>query len=334
MVLIILIGLVTSFPALVNRMSAATQRPGSDFAEVRFLDSNHGWILSHRGNMTAILRTRDSGRTWQAASVSDTVIRVSFASDRLGWAVGAEGTVLFTDDGGETWNAQTSNTSETLYDLCIIDKNRVWASGNHGTLLTTGDGGKSWAVRNVGLDVALTGIAFVGDERGWAIGYGAVLSTIDGGLNWKSESSGEWKQLSSIRFANENIGWIATAGTAILKTSDGGATWREQVVPGTGRVAISFVDSQHGWAVMSKGASTSYKLGSKFGPESVVLLTHDGGESWHKLLGLKSNSINRAWIADIFFLDRSHGWAVGADGLFLVSIDGGRHWKRAYPQTR
>jgi photosystem II stability/assembly factor-like uncharacterized protein len=303
-----------------------------DFTDVHFSDTKHGWILSHTGEKTFVLRTVDSGKTWQSQPVSDLLMRIKFADSNIGWGVGAKGTILRTSDGGRTWETQQSGTTNALYDLFITDHDHVWVSGNHGALLKTDNGGESWVVRNVGADMALTGISFVGVERGWVIGYGAIFSTTDGGITWKRQSSGEWKQLSGVLFTDEKAGWINTMGTSFLKTVDGGMSWQEIVIPGIGtRAIMSFVDSHHGWIALSKGGSTG---SNKPYPESTVLITRDGGKAWKKVFHLTSKRGNRAWIFDIFFLDESNGWAVGSDGLYLRTTDGGEHWEKKYlPRT-
>jgi photosystem II stability/assembly factor-like uncharacterized protein len=327
--LLFLAAMTTSCSALL--FAGAAHKTDRELTQIYFADSKHGWVLGHGDNQTVLLRTLDSGNTWAANSISDLVIKIKFVDVSNGWAIGAKGTIFFTSDGGETWSKQDSGSSETLYDLHIIDRSHVWVSGNHGTLLLTENGGNTWVRRKVDLDVALTGVAFAGTNRGWAIGYETILATKDGGLTWKAQSSGEWKQLSSIAFVNENCGWIATVGSSLLRTRNGGATWEEIVVPGIGRAAMSFVDSEYGWVSLSKGSSTAYQQPSPLlGPESKVLATNDGGNRWKELLLIKTEDKRRAWIFDLFFLDRMNGWAVGSDGLFLKTIDGGKHWETKY----
>lgn len=319
-----------SSTAGVFSSGATAQTPGLNLVEVHFSDPMHGWILSHTANETFVFRTIDSGKTWQAKSESDLLIKLRFANAQLGWAVGAKGTIVLTSDGGHTWQAQKSGSTETLYDLFILDCTHVWVSGNKGTLLSTDDGGKHWLTHNVGLDIALSGVTFVG-RNGWAIGYGAIFSTTDGGQTWTTQGSGEWKQLSSIALANNYVGWITTAGSSILRTLDGGTTWQELVVPGAGKASISFIDPQNGWAALSRGGSTGSSKGpNTLYPESSVLVTQDGGNTWEKIYHLKSRRNFTSWISDIFFLNRANGWAVGGDGLYLRTVDGGRHWEESY----
>src|SRR5215469_5663383 len=59
-------------------------------------------------------------------------------------AVGDFGTILRTTDGGASWAAQTSGTTNVLLGLSFVDVNTGWAVGEAGTILQTTDGGASW----------------------------------------------------------------------------------------------------------------------------------------------------------------------------------------------
>jgi photosystem II stability/assembly factor-like uncharacterized protein len=66
--------------------------------------------------------------------VKQSLINVAFANEREGWAVGWEGTILRTQDGGQTWVEQESGTRENLYGISV-KKNRVWVVGAKGLVL-------------------------------------------------------------------------------------------------------------------------------------------------------------------------------------------------------
>jgi photosystem II stability/assembly factor-like uncharacterized protein len=65
---------------------------------------------------------------------------VSFIDANTGTAVGWEGTILRTTDGGATWTAQESCTTNLLYGVSFTDANTGTAVGQFGTILRT-DGG-------------------------------------------------------------------------------------------------------------------------------------------------------------------------------------------------
>jgi photosystem II stability/assembly factor-like uncharacterized protein len=60
---------------------------------------------------------------------------VAFVSDSHGWAVGASSTILATTNGGTTWTAQPSGTSQRLWGVVFVSDSHGWAVGESGTIL-------------------------------------------------------------------------------------------------------------------------------------------------------------------------------------------------------
>jgi hypothetical protein len=86
-----------------------------------------------------------TGARWTLASAgaSKQLYGVSFGDDMVGYAVGIDGTgaVLRSDNGGGSWQVQTSNSQFRLNDVFFIDAQRGWAVGNNGTIIHTARGG-------------------------------------------------------------------------------------------------------------------------------------------------------------------------------------------------
>jgi photosystem II stability/assembly factor-like uncharacterized protein len=152
-----------------------------------FLDAQRGWVV---GAGATLLYTTDDGVSWregvfvaptsqpamQAASLSSLRVNaVSFADARRGWAVGAGGVVLSTNDGGRTWRVQMSGTESDLFDVKFFDEREGWAVGADGTAIHTADGGATWRAEQTGTPHALERLSFVGRARGWAAGFGGTI---------------------------------------------------------------------------------------------------------------------------------------------------------------
>src|SRR5918911_5069311 len=147
---------------------------------------------------------------------------VRFAADKLtGWAVGADGVILHTSDGGFRWEAQKTPAVVPLYGLYVRDARRAVAVGARGVVLTTDDGGGRWTLRpSDGKKQAknapavreganhLFGVAFAPDAlHGWAVGsYGEILKTADGGRTWTMQASGVRAHLYSVACADASDG--------------------------------------------------------------------------------------------------------------------------------
>ena len=316
---------------LIICSGAFTQVKGPAFTGVSFLDSSNGWIISSGRDSAFVLRSTDSGRTWKWSSIPNTTFKVRFVNPRTGWAVGANGSILRSIDGGATWRVQQSGTDETLYDVFAVDQNHAWAVGRNGIVLKTENGGETWTSRKLEFDVALTSVYFVNEKKGWATGYGVILSSEDGGATWSSRYNGDWKQLGGSVFANDKTGWVTTGSPTILHTRNAGKSWGELQLPGIGWAQVSFVDPLRGWAAVSRGGTSAYTPGSNEpGPSSSILRTVNGGRTWVKQLSIMTTKKHGGWISGISFADNLNGWAVGGGGLILNTTDGGRHWRSRY----
>ncbi|HEV3469974.1 MAG TPA: hypothetical protein VG148_11680, partial [Pyrinomonadaceae bacterium] len=146
-----------------------------------------------------------SARAWlwqNPLPQGNAIFAVRFAADkRTGWAVGADGVILHTGDGGFRWEEQHSGTAVPLYGLSVLDARTAVAVGSRGQVLTTSNGGDRWAARETGVKDHLFSVAFAPAAKGtsgqddaaegWAVGsYGQIIKTSDGGRTWSAQKSG------------------------------------------------------------------------------------------------------------------------------------------------
>ena len=82
---------------------------------------------------------------------------------RSGWAVGWEGAILHTEDGGKTWQKQNSGSANLLQSVAFVSAQSGWAVGAEGEILHTEDGGKTWQKNIVPLN-GLESVTF-GDRK-------------------------------------------------------------------------------------------------------------------------------------------------------------------------
>lgn len=261
--------------------------------QVVALDANNCWVVGNRvDGFGLILRTTDGGTTWtrqgSPASIPDTDILKIYALDKeTAWAVGSSMTILFTDDGGNTWsNKVTADVPDVLLQgVYALDKNNVWVtgfnSGGRETILRTTNGGASWI--NKGgpeqifpdtpslymLDVSVANGGAI-----WACGNGyTVLRSIDNGDNWSRTypSRGLYDANSIYGFDADNA-WVVTDSDGIYRTTDGGITWTHQPLEHTNSYLLSLcvLDTQVAWA---SGHNSS---------QGVIHHTADGGVTWNK----------------------------------------------------
>ncbi len=243
------------------------------------------------------------------------------ADGQRGWAVGSNGTILATGNGGANWQVQMSATKSLFRSVAFsADGQRAWAVGDRGTILATSNGGINWQAQTSGTTSWLESVTLSADgQRGWAVGEdGTVLATRDGGATWLAQTSGTKSSLLSVALsADGQRGWVVGTGGTILATRDGGATWQAQTSGITSRLqsVASSPDGQRGWAV---------------GQDGTMLATRDGGATWQA-----QTSGTKSWLQSVALsADGQRGWAVGDDGTMLATRDGGATWQARTSGTK
>ncbi|MBI4751217.1 MAG: SPOR domain-containing protein [Acidobacteria bacterium] len=247
-----------------------------------------------------------TGWVRQYPTLRSDLTRVFFVDPARGWTAGIQGTVLSTEDGGETWNSQSVGVRGTVNDLFFIDRLRGWAliGGTLGTqardlrdeqvLVKTEDGGKTWQ-RLAEMD-ALS-VHFVSPHIGYAAGnYGALLKTENGGKTWARCGSLEATLNKSVKLQDAIFSFTR----------------------------VKFLDSQTGWAIGNYYGTGSVQAGGLFS-------THDGGLTWEK--ANVSLTASRAELMNVHFFDKLHGSLTAetyqGDSRYLTQFqtaDGGKTW--------
>ena len=154
------------------------------------------------------------------------LVCVNFSNINTGCAVGVNGTILKTTNGGNLWTIQNSGTSNDLSSVYFTDANTGYAVGDSGIILKTTDGGTNWLIQNSGTSNWLGSVVFSDANTGYVVGaQGTILKTINAGLTWTIQNSGSSNVLKSVYFHDTNTGYAVGFGGTILKTMNGGLNW-------------------------------------------------------------------------------------------------------------
>lgn len=123
--------------------------------------------------------------------------------------------------------------------------------------------------------------------------------------------------LFTVRFNDENNGLISGLGGMVLKTEDGGRTWRYEDI---GRKQALFsVQPLHKKAIV-------------VGEKGLMRVSSDSGASWS--FPASGFPTIFTFMRDIgFSASERVGFIVGQDGLILRSEDGGINWTQVLPGT-
>jgi len=269
---------------------------------------------------------------------------VYFINENVGWIVGNNATIAYTEDGGTTWINQDVNLDKT-YNFTrayFNDVQKGWVIGGpvgigvrvSSIILHTEDNGMTWKhQRRIDLEY-LEDIDFVNADDGWVAGFaydenrnkmsGIILRTSDSGNSWKIQLKADDITFSGVDFVNSMEGWTIGYSNVdnkdiIFHTFDGGNTWKEQAsFPGVRIYDLYFVDSKSGWLV-----------------GNTILHTNDGGVTWNPqtdgINEANENNILFNWfLKKVYFLNNKQGWIACNMGKahLLYTKDGGNTWDR------
>jgi photosystem II stability/assembly factor-like uncharacterized protein len=252
--------------------------------------------------------TRDDGANWTVLTPARSYIN-GVVSDNRGRfvAVGANGTIIRSSDGGASWEPMASGSEEILQSVAWDDAGLFVAVGGNGTILSSSDGGDTWQAGNSGTTDALLSVAT--DREGtWVAGgpQGLIVYSHDGATTWAIASTGMGGHVNGLTYVADGR-WVAVGllGKAAYST-DGGRTWTVSNAPT--RKTLE--------AVASDGANVV-----AVGWDGAVVRSQDGGETW--TAGESGTT------------QRLRGLALGRDGALVavgwrgtaaLSNDGGASW--------
>jgi len=163
-----------------------------------------------------------------------------------GVAVGAGGTILFTEQGasgfGTAFVVADSNTTNNLHGVGS-NQDTFIAVGDAGTILRSTNG-ETWSgAGTASVTTRLNDVYF--DDNQWiAVGAaGTIIQSTDNGLNWSIVSSGSTFNLNSVYYA-DNV-WVAVGQTGMVMNSVDGTTWYKKFIGvGTDYNGLAYVDQQ------------------------------------------------------------------------------------------
>lgn len=286
-----------------------------------FFNRETGWALGKAlveekkgifASYPLILRTVDSGRTWdshilQDADMKDVALNdVFFTDSRHGWAVGFPGVLLKSDDGGETWEIKARNMNLThkssqvsFESVFFIDPKTGWVCAQEGLVQMTQDGGITWSAQSCGEVLNLKRIFFITKEKGWVTGDGgSIFYTEDGGRNWQTQF--ETKQPNfyfyDLYFSDFNNGWAIGGEGRLFRTTDGGRNWD---------LECTFIEEK-------------------------ITNFNTGGKTWHSFLNRlvsptdHQKSFSNNWMISVAGKEPLVLWVAGEkEGLFTYPARGG-----------
>lgn len=278
----------------------------------------------------------------QATGVTARLRGISAVSARVAWASGADGALLRTENGGQSWTKLAPPAGAEKLDFRDLDaiSDRVAyalsiGSGETSRIYKTTDGGASWTLQFANTDpkVFLDAMAFRDANHGFAFsdsvdGQFVILATANG-RTWEripadrlpparpGEGAFAASGTNVAVFGRSHI-WIGTTASRVLRSTDGGRTWSVAQTPiatgnATGIFSVAFKDANNGVVV-----GGDYTKESQAGDNAAF--TTDGGVTWTLAKGISGFRSVAAWLPGTRSM-----LAIGPSGADW-STDDGRSW--------
>lgn len=259
----------------------------------------------------------------------DAAIRsVQFVDEREGWAVGDDGAIWHSIDGGLNWEPQTSGVRASLRGVHFLTPYTGWIVGrvelpggnSRGVVLATTDGGLKWDLLSTNAVPGLNCVKFFSERSGVAAGDGSdafptgVFTTLDGGRSWKHMPG------------KRCPGWYA-ADFSDAETGALGGPWSQLATVREGFFGASEVDPLGGRSI--RGLKLNGQFAVAVGQGGLILTSSkSAGMKWGFGVPEMPKEVLAACDFNAVTTHGKHIWVVGRPGTFVLhSPDLGQSWE-------
>ncbi len=256
---------------------------------------------------------------------------VQFVDDKEGWAVGDEGVIWHSIDGGKNWERQPTGVRASLRSVYFFPEAPTigWAvgreelpngAGSSGVLLFTDDGGWKWRRVLLNTMPGLNFVRFLDAKTGYVAGDGSdqlptgLFVTKDSGRSWQPVQGPRCPSWLAADFADK--GDLALAGS-----------WNRLATYHGERLGLADVESLGGRNV--RGLHMTAKRGVAVGQGGLVLLSSsNSGASWGFANLKLPHEVRDTWDFHAVHGVGNHFWVAGRPGSVLLhSPDLGENWE-------
>jgi hypothetical protein len=103
--------------------------------------------------------------------------------------------------------------------------------------------------------------------EGWRVGRQGLIQKAGANGTWVTQTSGVDTNLLDIAFPTPSVGWVVGESGTVLRTTDGGATWKRISIPTRADLVLVVASAELSAQVVTRDGRT--------------LTTTDGGKSWN-----------------------------------------------------
>ena len=292
------------------------------------VQGNEAWVV---GNGGVLLYSNNQGATWNPKPVPVfDISEIEFApgQNQIGWASGVsvnagveDERIYRTTDGGNTWTPVTTIAGSD-FDLQRARHTQNPVLGLDGlavTALGVGDSSHAWV--GGGADLKNEGNYYDAPADKITRSSWFVWRTADG-VNWQHLIGGFYPWYYNIAAVTTQIAYLTGQDMVVLKTTDGGVTWRElanELRAGPGMadaVANHRGDILHGVSCAPGDPNDCHVSGRR----GILAHTTDGGATWTS----ESPANYGGSLYDLNMTAKTSGVALGRGAHFYSG--NGRQW--------
>mgnify|MGYP006146740269 CR=1 FL=1 len=265
-----------------------------------------------------------TGQEWEVTAL-DNIIASEVA------LIGTSGVAIAIGNGGEiykstdvstgTWTSASQISAFELADAQMVTPSIGYAVGNTGNILKTTDGGQSWIFQGSPLTENWKSVNFINENTGVVISDNEVIYTTNG-TDWTLINTPAPATYKDVAMYNTTTAYIAAESGGlgeIVKVNLTGATVSVETVTGTANplTAITKVRSQ---TLAQSGSMFAVGNGG-----TIVQFDTDEVAPWFVNNNANADDYTTNYVS-IQFTDYLIGYAVGASGTILKTINRGESW--------
>ncbi|CAM1363409.1 conserved protein of unknown function [Tenacibaculum soleae] len=239
---------------------------------------------------------------------------IEFYNNDFGLISGSLGTLLKTENGGESWSVMNVGLNHSFVKAFILNENEFFTS-RVGIYKTNNNGNTFNELGDLSnYSGSIFAIHFFDSSNGLIYKDGLILKTTDGGQTWDVVYNNAGFA-NIMQFVSNNIGYISggisydgSSSGEIHKSIDGGNTWNTINIQ-TSEITSMYFLSEH------KGYFSNFN--------NQFFKTQNGGSNW-EIIGTSP-----IVFYDIVFLDDNIGYGVGYNSIYKTE-NGGKDWEIDY----
>jgi len=188
------------------------------------------WFAGSNGKIVSL--AADGSLSLLVTGTERTLQDIATWDAQRGIAVGNDGVIITTADGGKTWlqarEVPRSAVANKLTRVRVAEGGRAVVVGEMGALLASDDFGQTWRRLRDEEDVAWNDVALVGKDEIRVVGeFGRVLLSRDRGATWQEREAPVPSSLMSVVFRDARNGVAVGLDGVVLVSQDGGENWRQ-----------------------------------------------------------------------------------------------------------